>query len=203
MHICNYCGRLLKQEYEKCPGCGGSSFKTKAFLGEEIVKDPPEGGYHLNLYNLNRIYRFTVFFTVLNLIIIIFPIPALYFGWFKSVLLDFIFFIPIIELVANIIFNIANGERIKHKRIIKRVKRLAKNGMLVKGIPYKMYFAGQVFFGKEFKCIEVVFKNSAGVEIPLYSETKYNAEKMKHYETADLLIDPNDYSNYFIDYEIF
>lgn len=203
MFICNYCGRHLKQEYEKCPGCNGSSFTTKAYLGEEIIDKPPKDGYHLNLYNLNRIHGIAFFFTILNLIIITIPFFIIFLGYFNIFIIEAFFFVPIIELFATIFFYIANRERKKYKRIIQRTKKLAKYGMLVKGIPYKMYFAGQAFFKKEFKCIEVIFKNSNDVEIPLYSETKYNAEKMKHFETADLLIDPDDYSNYFIDYEIF
>ena len=57
MHICNYCGRVLKHDYEKCPGCGSSSFKNKAYLGETIIKNPPKDGYKVNTSNYEKFLR--------------------------------------------------------------------------------------------------------------------------------------------------
>ena len=51
MYVCNYCNRHLKEEYEVCPGCGATSFKTKSFLGEIVISDPPKDGYKLNVSN--------------------------------------------------------------------------------------------------------------------------------------------------------
>ena len=99
-------------------------------------------------------------------------------------------------------FAIAFSSKRKTKKAMNRALKLAKTGMLVKGIQYKEINTGTMVMGKYYKCIEVNFKNSAGVEIPLYSETKYDAD-IKNPETVDLLIDPDDYSNYFIDYEIY
>ena len=45
MYKCNYCGRYLKNQYDVCPGCGSSSFETKSFMGEKVIKTPPNGGY--------------------------------------------------------------------------------------------------------------------------------------------------------------
>ena len=88
------------------------------------------------------------------------------------------------------------------KKNIKRVKKLSEKGLLVKGLEYEVINTGTMIMGKYYKCLKIVYKNSAGVEIPLYSETKYDIDKKK-YKTVDLLIDKDDYSNYFIDYEIY
>ena len=74
MYICNYCNRVLKEEYEKCPGCGGSSFKTKAFLGDVIIKEPPKGGYKLNTKNFEKSLNTANIFIIIGLFLIIFPV---------------------------------------------------------------------------------------------------------------------------------
>jgi RNA polymerase subunit RPABC4/transcription elongation factor Spt4 len=201
MYICNYCNRVLKQEYEKCPGCGGSSFKTKAFLGETIIKETPKGGYKINVENYKKSLRIANIFVIIGIALIVMPsifaLPFLLLGMGEIIL-----FIPFGATLGLIMFGIAFSNKRKVKKSMNRAIKLSKNGMLVKGMPYKEVNTGTFVGNKYYKCIEVKFKNSAGVEIPLYSETKYDAD-IKNPETVDLLIDPNDYSNYFIDYEIY
>ncbi len=201
MYICNYCNRVLKQEYEKCPGCGGSSFKTKAFLGETIIKEPPKGGYKINVGNYKKSLRTANIFVIIGVVLIIAPLifllPFLLLGFGEALLLA-----PFEAVIGIIMLCVALSSKRKTKKSMNRANKLAKTGMLVKGIQYKEVNTGTMVMGKYYKCIEVKFKNSAGVEIPLYSETKYDAD-IKNPETVDLLIDPNDYSNYFIDYEIY
>ena len=210
MFICNNCGRTLKNEYEECPGCGGSSFKTKADLGEIIIKEPPEGGYNLT-QGINNKSGKSLLTVGICLLITCFPIL---FGLFNMTIYENdvpqkVLFIPDLY-IFTIIFNpffwgmligvivLITGiiVRKKNKREEKRLKELAKKGLLIKALPYKVI--------DYYKCVEVKYKNSAGVEIPLYSEKKYDiAEKSKIYKTVDLLIDPEDFANYYIDYEIF
>ena len=57
MHICNYCNRVLKEDYETCPGCGGNSFKNKAFIGDIVIKDPPKDGYILDDSNIRKLKK--------------------------------------------------------------------------------------------------------------------------------------------------
>ena len=202
MHICNYCGRYLKEEYEQCPGCGGSSFTNKAFLGEQIIEKPPEGGYKLDMNNLIKSKRVATIFIWIGIGIILFSIisciPFLLLG-----IKEIVSFILPGDFIGIIMIVIAANNRKNINRSIKRIEKLAKTGILVKGMPYKLVNTGTMVMGRYYKCMEVKFKNSAGIEIPLYSETKYNDEEMKNDKTADLLIDPDDYSNYFIDFEIF
>ena len=202
MHICNYCGRYLKEEYEKCPGCGGSSFTNKAYLGEEIIEKPPEGGYKLDMSNLKKSKKTATIFIWVGIAIIVFSIlfgiPFIFFG------IDYVIFgIVPGAFIGILMIIIALSNRRNINRSIKRINKLVKTGILVKGMPYKLIDTGTMVMGHYYKCMEVKYKNSAGIEIPLYSETKYNDEEKKYDKTADLLIDPDDYSNYFIDFEIF
>lgn len=201
MYICNYCNRVLKEEYEKCPGCGASSFKTKAFLGDVIIKEPPKGGYKVNLENYQKTLKTGRIFKIIGLVAAIVPllfaIPFMIIG-FSDLLIMF----PFESLIGVVFFCIGFNTTRKTKKAMKKATKLAKHGVLVKGIPYKEVNTGAMAMGKWYKCIEVKYKNASGVEIPLYSETKYNAD-IKNPETVDLLIDPDDYSNYFIDYEIY
>ena len=49
MYECDYCGRKLKNHYEVCPGCGSNKFTQKAYMGEIVIKTPPEGGYTIQM----------------------------------------------------------------------------------------------------------------------------------------------------------
>ena len=107
-------------------------------------------------------------------------------------------------LIGLIIVIFAFKKKKGIKKEIARINKLSKSGILVKAMPYELANTGVMVMGKYYKCIKVNYKNSAGVEIPLYSETKYNADIIsKTDDSVDLLIDPDDYSNYFIDFEIY
>lgn len=190
MHICNYCKRVLKGDYETCPGCGGSSFSNKAFLGETIIKNPPKDGYKINKKNYKKAIKNA--WLVILLGIVVWIILAVLF--FPFIFTPSIFGICII--IGGIIYKNNN------KKNIRRVEKLSKKGLLVKGLKYEVVNTGTMVMGKYYKCIKINYKNSCGVEIPPYSETKYDID-IKKYKTVDLLIDPDDYSNYFIDYEIY
>ena len=190
MYVCNYCKRVLKDVYEKCPGCGSSSFSTKSYLGEVVINNPPKDGYKINTKNYKKkikhlnIAIFISYLAMIGLMILFFP------------------FIIMPALISIMVIVILTKEKNKAKKNIKRVEKLCKKGVLVKCLKYKVVNTGTMVAGHYYKCLEVTYKNAFGVEIPLYSETKYDIEKHKN-ETVDLLIDPDDYSNYFIDYEIF
>lgn len=206
MYICNYCNRVLKHAYEKCPGCGGSSFKTKAFIGETIIENPPKGGYKVNIKNYKKSLRSANCTMLMGIIIDLVGVFLIYIslsgdfpgGDFRIVFI-LIFVLPIFY-GGTYFFTRGLKKRSKFKKMMVKTIKLSKKGMLVKSMPYKMIYTTKMFEFNE--RIEVKFKNSSGVEIPLYSEPKHYKKNDK-YDTVDLLIDPNDYSNYFIDYEIF
>ena len=190
MHVCNYCKRVLKDDYEKCPGCGGSDFSNKSYLGEVVIDTPPKDGYKLNIDNYKRSIRNANIAIIIGIIVLI------------GLMIMFFPFIITPSILGIIIIAIASKSKKDTKRNLERVKKLANKGLLVKGLDYQLVNTGTMIAGKYYKCIQVNFKNSAGVEIPLYSETKFDVENKK-FKTVDLLIDPDDYSNFFIDYEIY
>ena len=70
-------------------------------------------------------------------------------------------------------------------------------------MPYQLVSSGTVINGKPIYCMQVEYENASGEKIPLQSEAKYNNKLSDKDGTADLLIDPDDYSNYYIDVEIY
>ena len=202
MYVCNYCNRVLKQEYEKCPGCGGTSFKNKAYLGEIVIETPPEGGYKLNVDNYKRALKNANILILVGTLMCTLPIVF-------TILFLFVFTIflngALIAIILGIILIIwGNSYKKTTKKSLDKATKLATTGILVKSMPYQVINTGTMVMGTYYKCIKVNYKNSAGIEIPLYSETKYDIEEKKDKnKTVDLLIDADDYSNYFIDYEIF
>ena len=91
----------------------------------------------------------------------------------------------------------------KAKNNIERVNKLAKTGVLIKNIPYDLKPTGTIINGEKIYYIQVLYESKSGKKIPLNSEPKYNTIMGDKDGTADLLIDPNDISNYYIDFEIY
>lgn len=201
MYICNYCNSILKEHYEKCPNCGGTSFSTKSYLGEIIIKEPPKDGYHLNKQHFIKEKKNNNIFLFLGIGFILFGLisclPFLIFSIFA-----YLAGVVVTSFVGFLLIIVSNPKRKRLKNQIKKLDKLSKKGILVKKLPYEIVNTGTMVFGKYYKCIRVDYKNSQGISIPLFSETKYDIEN-HDIESVDLLIDPDDYSNYFIDYEIY
>lgn len=220
MYICNYCKRNFKEKFEICPACGGKSFSEKAYLGEVIIKTPPEGGYTVSnktfKTRLKHIKNVTLVWIIISIVFCVFLAPfvlsTIIFSLFSIqenqsfFNLDVAFLIipsliPIALFASAIIYNIRSKQKIKQDK--EKIKYLANHGILVKCLPYELVSDGSHIMGNPlYFFIKVTYENSNGVKIPLLSEKKYDAKEEKK-DTVDLLIDPNNYSNYYIDYEIY
>jgi len=221
MYVCNYCKRILKDKYEICPNCGGKAFTEKAYLGETVIKTPPVGGYTINMQNFNEklksAKKIKYIGIIIALVLCCFMWPFLLISSIVTIAsiqentvsfdVDYLlFFIPtLIPIIILIIFIvIGNKSQKKVRDDIKKVKELAKNGILVKGISYELISDGSSINGKPWHyLIKVTYQNANGVKIPLISDVTYNKANFNNKPTVDLLIDPNDYSNFYIDYEIY
>ena len=51
MYRCDYCKRYLKKKYDNCPGCGGDKFTKTPSMDYQVINEPPEGGYKINIEN--------------------------------------------------------------------------------------------------------------------------------------------------------
>lgn len=216
MFVCNYCGRYLKNEYKNCPGCGSTSFSTVSWFGEKIIKDPPPGGYKLNMKNYESIKKasnIAIGISVILLIIVILSmIPLILAGFISiphdknfglgfivmssSVALPF-FFIGLVFIFIAIIIKAITTQNIK------KLKALSQKGLLVKNMPYQLVESGTTVNQQPVYCIKVEYENANGIKIPLISEQKFNNLLGDKDGTVDLLIDSDDFSNYYIDVEIY
>lgn len=215
MYKCKYCGRYLKKEYETCPGCNSKEFEKIEQFGPKVITEIPKTGFKINLKNIkkeaniqiigNLIFTAVVFSPILLFIYINFSIM----GIEKSNLFD----IPILEgiiiplIFGGIIYLIIGKvfikniiKFIKEKNLkIKNLEKLSTTGVLIKNLEYKIKMSDKGYQ----KCIEVEYTTSSGEKIALLSEGKFNEILVSKNGTADLLIDPNDTTNYFIDFEIY
>ena len=206
MYICNYCKKKIEKKVEIYPNCGGSSFSESAYLGETIIRKPPNGSYIVNdeifKSRLKHIKRSTFMGIVISIAITIFFAPFILIAILifstpiqkdtsTLILTTIPFMIDIGIIIIIIIYNISARRKLKKEK--ETVKYLTKNGILVKELPFEI-----ISSDSQNLTIKITYQNANGVKIPLTSDVK----KMKQ-ETVDLLIDPNDYSNYFIDFEIY
>ena len=89
-------------------------------------------------------------------------------------------------------------------RNIKKTKELSKNGILIKNLNYKIKPVDKRIKGPltVYK-IQVLYEVEKGKTKCFESEPKYLTALGRDDGTVDLLLDPNDYNNYFIDFEIY
>ena len=226
MYVCNYCGRYLKNEYDVCPGWGSHSFKKVQEKKEKVIKTPPKDGYKINMYEFESKKQGSGAYVVVGIFLIIFiiafTIPFLS-GGFSAMKVDPLFGIgfiamPILFLFIFMyagynMFKTGRNNKVSADRDIARVTKLAKEGMLIKNMDYKLRVSKDASLSIsnprkaieaiQLLCIEVKYENKEGKVLTLRSEPKVSPLEANAYETADLLIDPNDETNYFIDFEIY
>ncbi len=109
----------------------------------------------------------------------------------------FIFlFIPIILIGASV-FGF-----IKIKNRLRVIKELNKKGKLIKGLPYHLENTGTVINGVPIQRPVVEYTLSSGTDITLYGDPRNDYKLADSDGLVDLVIDENNPSNYYIDFEI-
>ncbi len=232
MLVCSYCGRHFKHDYESCPGCGSGSFKRINDIKEMVIEKPPKDGYKISTDSyekekkINKIIKIVFYaiggFTLVTalpfvgiffVMLVIFLLGLLSIieveGLMAMIPIMLIFLLmSVVDIVSNagmyFLFKIIlDNKKIQIENEIVRVNKLAKEGMLIKNMPYELVESGNVIMGKPIYCIKVDFKFENGTIVPLTSNPKYDGVDRDTNNSADLLIDKNDYSNYYIDFEIY
>jgi len=211
---CNYCNRILKTKYQTCPGCGSSSFEEIKNMDNYIINTPPEGGYKIPLGTQPRennkkdiknkliITRIILIFAILGIVLSIKFLP------FRESFLVIIF---LIFLIFYIFFNATmtkdnedqKREEEKQKKNYEKLKKLSTKGILIKNIDYTLETAKLSSKKKQLYNIRINYVAPNGNKIILTDKVLYNMNTLKDDAKVDLLIDPDDFSNYYIDFEIY
>ena len=213
MYQCKYCGRYLKSEYDNCPGCGSTHFQKVNNNGVMKITTVPQGGYKINYNNMKKDNLSGIVFIIAG--IIFFPLGALstftYFGFdilintteesFDGI--NSLFYGLILTIIGMGLLYFGIKAIIEHKEKMKKLKQLIQIGVLIKNLPYDVKPTGIIINGRSIYCIEVMYELDNGTKIPLTSEGKYDGRLSRGDGTVDLLIDPTDHTNYFIDFEIY
>ena len=217
MYICEYCGRYLKKKYDKCPACGSTSFKKVQSIGEVVIKEPPKDGYKVNLQNFKYGRKAHRPATFVGLWVVVFGLAFCgtfaYVGltmtkeephWAGYIFIGFaiIAFIGILSM-AFAFFGSSKEIISGSNKDINKVKYLAHHGMLIKNLKYKIKSDGIAQGDKTVYRIQVIYEIEKDKTKCFESEPKYLTALGRDDGTVDLLVDPNDYSNYFLDFEIY
>lgn len=112
-----------------------------------------------------------------------------------------LFFI-IFTLLGGICAGLGINNIIKSRKRIKLIKYLNQNGMLVKKLPYYMEDTNVTVNNHRVQRPVVDYRLPSGSTIKLYGDGRYDRKYSDQDGFVDLLIDPNDFNNYFIDFEI-
>ena len=213
MRKCDYCGRYFKDMHEVCPGCGSAIFKSVHNFGTKKITEVPKGGYKLDNDNFKSDKKIFSIFYYVGIVIFVFGVvtslPFFTAGAFIGDLgmeigmMGGFMSLAIPGLIGAIFFLIGRSGIKKYKENMKKLKVLSQKGLLIKNMPYKVKPTGTVVNGKKIYAIEVQYELDNGTIIPLQSEAKYDGVLARPDGTVDLLIDPDDLTNYFIDFEIY
>lgn len=109
----------------------------------------------------------------------------------------------LILLFPVIFITIGGVILLKNIKKTKIMKQLATNGILVKGIPYELVYTNITVNGRSIQAISINYKFPDGSVrnlkgLPLYKINMHNYDS----GLCDLLYDPSNYDNYYIDFEI-
>ncbi|MDR2336681.1 MAG: hypothetical protein LBE03_01090 [Candidatus Nomurabacteria bacterium] len=114
---------------------------------------------------------------------------------FTTFLLPF----AILPLIFILIFVI---HCINIHRKVKKIHYLERYGILVKDLPYEMQDSGMVVNDVPIKRIAIEYTLQDGTKTFLFGEKRLDNKLGDADGKVDMLIDPNDQSNYYIDFNI-
>lgn len=114
-----------------------------------------------------------------------------------SIILYLFMLLPLIFIIMGLI-NI-----VKLIKKIKRLKKLANEGVLIKNLPYTMESSNISLNGRALKQIVIEYNTPKGETLHLKSDARFDHKEIDTDGAVDLLIDPNDYTNYYIDFNIY
>lgn len=108
----------------------------------------------------------------------------------------------IVCLIPIIFIIIGARHIIKVNKNIKKMKYLAQYGTLIKGLPYMMEETNLSINGAKLFAISLDYTTPSGIILHLVGEPRYDRRFNDEDNLVDLLIDMNDTSNYYIDFNI-
>ncbi len=104
--------------------------------------------------------------------------------------------------VGILILGIGIFMLIKNKKAFKKAKLLTTNGKLIKGLPYYLEGTNTYINGQQVQKLVVDYEAPNGLTVHLVGNSRYDMKTSDNDGLVDLLIDPNDLSNYYIDFDI-
>ena len=104
--------------------------------------------------------------------------------------------------IGAIFIGIGAFMMVKNSKKINKLKKLATEGKLIKGIPYHLEDTGTIVNNKRIQKIVINYTGSNGFTRKLEGDPRFDYKESDEDGLVDLLIDPNDEENYFIDFEI-
>lgn len=105
-------------------------------------------------------------------------------------------------LVGALLTVVGTMVMIKGEKKIKKIKELNKYGKLVKNLPYRLEPSGITVNNVPVQRPVVDYTLASGVKVTLYGDPRMDRKVADADGKVDLIIDENDPSNYFIDFEI-
>lgn len=104
--------------------------------------------------------------------------------------------LPVIFIIIGIIFIL------NVRKKVKKAKYLSEYGQLIKNLPYRMVNSNVTINNRRLLAIEIDYTLPDGTTKKLVGNPRYDHKTSDEDNLVDLLIDPNDPNNYYIDFNI-
>ena len=204
MYQCIYCGNRTDDNNSPCSSCGSKDFKKYEPEKPTVIKKAPKDGYNLRINDeeYDR-YRNEKDKKLVKKIITISSIISLILCYYTYKRTNN-YMIPIVIIcIYLLMFAIIWFEILKRKkeRENNKYKYLAHNGVLVKNLPYKVISRDLPNHSYKICFLKVTYEDENGEVLTFESHPFFNDDFQS--DKVDLLYDPNDHSNYFIDFHIY
>ena len=204
MYQCIYCGNRTDDKNSPCKGCGSEEFKKYEEEKPTVITRVSQGGYTLkiNYDELNKeqkkklklFFKMFIIVFILNIGVLIFA--RKYLGAYIKIPLIMVGSCALISLL--IMPKLLNRYNVAKKS---KYKYLANHGVLIKKLKYRVIHRDLSNHNYKICFLEVNYEDKDGNIIKLKSHPFYD-DKFPS-DRVDLLIDPNDYTNYYIDFNIY
>ncbi len=205
MYQCIYCGNRTDDNNSPCTGCGSKDFKKYEPEKPTVITRPPQGGYTLKINNgeynryreeqdKKKLKKVFIGMVIMFIIFVFYIYKNTYSPMFPILLVMFgVILFTTILLAPKIIKRFYERRNYKHDH-------LARNGILVKNLPYKVITRDFPNHNYKFCTLEVKYEINGEMQTfmshPFFDD---NFPKDK----VDLLYDPDDLSNNYIDFNIY
>ncbi|MBR2828175.1 MAG: hypothetical protein IKE70_02975 [Bacilli bacterium] len=187
----------MRNKVDNCYSCGSNDFYENEKDKILIIKTPKEGFKISTIYEEEQLSKYKKYKKIGLLTLPIYFLGILMI-WFP--LVSIIYFYIVLNIIIITLFMLISGfyGENHYKKEIRRLNKLKYNGTLVKNLSYSIKSINNNYY----KCVVSFQMDHNTKSIKLTSNKMFATELFYKDNLIDVLINPNDYNDYYIGFDI-